>query len=103
VPALGMAVQVAADKRQAGDAVTLAIRPEKMTLHRDRPTGPNVVGGQVRDLAYFGKDSLYRVALAGGDLLLVHAVNATRGDARPDWDDRVWVRFEPTAALLLEA
>jgi putrescine transport system ATP-binding protein len=85
-----------------GQAVTLALRPEKVVLHRARPEGPNVVEGAVRDLAYFGKDSLYRITLPGGGLIAVHAVNADREAAgRPDWHDRVWLTFEPSAAILL--
>jgi putrescine transport system ATP-binding protein len=32
--------------------------------------------GTVKDLAYFGKDSLYRITLPGGALVQAHAVNA---------------------------
>jgi putrescine transport system ATP-binding protein len=85
-----------------GEAVTLALRPEKLALHQARPDGPNVIEGAVRDLAYFGKDSLYRVTLPGGGLIAVHAVNARReATGRPDWYDRVWLSFEPAAAILL--
>lgn len=85
-----------------GETLTLGLRPEKVMLHRERPEGPNVIAGEVKDLAYFGKDSLYRVNLPGGGLMSVHAVNARRtGDARPDWNDRVWLSFDPSAAILL--
>jgi putrescine transport system ATP-binding protein len=87
----------------AGQSVTLAVRPEKITLARDRPTGPNAFQGQVKDLAYFGKDSLYRVALPNA-LIQAHAVNARRGDegARvADWNDAVWLAFDPAAAIVL--
>ncbi len=87
-----------------GQELTLALRPEKIAISRTRPPGGNVFGGQVKDLAYFGKDSLYRVTLPGGGLVLVHAVNARRGSdsARPaDWDDAVWLSFDPASAILL--
>ncbi len=87
-----------------GQAVTLALRPEKITISKTRPDGINVLEGQVKDLAYFGKDSLYRVTLPGGELLSVHAVNARRahdGEHAADWDDRVWLSFEPSSAILL--
>ena len=51
-----------------------------------------------------GKSSLYRVALPGGALVSVHAVNARRADEGgrvADWDDKVWLSFEPAAAILL--
>jgi putrescine transport system ATP-binding protein len=83
--------------------VTLAVRPEKMTLSKDRPEAANVFQGQVKDLAYFGKDSLYRIVLPGA-LVQAHAVNARRGGegARvADWDDAVWLSFDPTSAIVL--
>ncbi|MGL4310246.1 MAG: ABC transporter ATP-binding protein [Paracoccaceae bacterium] len=85
-----------------GEKITLAIRPEKLTIHAARPEGANVVEGQIRDLAYFGKDSLYRVTLPSGQLISVHAVNAARqGERRPDWGDKVWINFDAASAILL--
>ena len=104
VPALGgeilaRDVPVAAE----GQKVSLAVRPEKMRITKDRPDTPNAVAGHVKDLAYFGKDSLYRVILPGG-LVQAHAVNARRGDEgafMADWDDEVWVSFDPSSAIVL--
>jgi len=87
----------------AGQTVTLAIRPEKIYLTKDRPEAANVFAGTVRDLAYFGKDSLYRINLPNA-LVQAHAVNARRGDegARvADWDDAVWISFDPASAIVL--
>ena len=87
-----------------GQAVTLALRPEKITISQARPEAANVVEGVVKDLAYFGKDSLYRITLPSGALVQVHAVNARRGDEAArvaDWDDKVWLSFEPGAAIVL--
>jgi putrescine transport system ATP-binding protein len=89
---------------EVGQAVTLALRPEKIAISRERPSGPNVVAGVVRDLAYFGKDSLYRVTLPSGALVSVHAVNARRSgeaDRVADWEDAVWLSFDPSASILL--
>lgn len=88
----------------AGETVTMALRPEKIAISRDRPATGNAVQGVVKDLAYFGKDSLYRVTLPGGGLVHVHAVNARRaGEAGrlADWDDQVWLSFDPASVLLL--
>jgi putrescine transport system ATP-binding protein len=88
----------------AGQAVTLALRPEKITISRVQPEAGNVVEGVVKDLAYFGKDSLYRITLPSGALVQVHAVNSRRGDEAArvaDWDDRVWLSFDPGAAIVL--
>ncbi|MGL4236137.1 ABC transporter ATP-binding protein, partial [Tabrizicola sp.] len=86
-----------------GQKVTLAVRPEKMHLAKDRPDAANVFQGQVQDLAYFGKDSLYRIALPEA-LVQAHAVNARRGDEGTriaDWDDAVWLSFDPASAIVL--
>lgn len=88
-----------------GTKVTLALRPEKIALSAKRPSaGQNALRGRVTDRAYFGKDSLYRVALASGRLVLVSNLNATRdaageGEARPD----IWLAFDPAAAIVLVA
>ncbi|MCW1920758.1 ABC transporter ATP-binding protein [Rhodobacter sp. KR11] len=84
-----------------GTRVTLALRPEKLVISKDRPPG-NAVQGVVKDLAYFGKDSLYRITLASGALVQAHAVNQARGAAMvADWDDQVWLSFQPSAAIVL--
>ena len=92
----------AASRLNVGQAVTLAIRPEKLVISQSRPNGPNVLSGEIRDLAYFGKDSLYRITLPSGELISAHAVNAHRtSGTRPDWYDKVWISFDPADALLL--
>ncbi len=53
--------------------VTLALRPEKIAITRERAEGPNTISGVVEDLAYFGKDSLYRVALPSGQIVSVNS------------------------------
>ncbi len=82
---------------EPGQQVTLALRPEKLALGG---AGENRIEGRVKDLAYFGKDSLYRVTLASGALLAVHAVNASPG-AAPDWGEAVTLSFPAEAAILL--
>ena len=105
LPALGAEV-TARDVASVmpGQTVTLAVRPEKIRIGRDVPEGPNTLQGSVRDLAYFGKDSLYRIALPTGALVQAHAVNARRGgegERVADWDDAVWLSFDPDAAIVL--
>jgi len=105
VPDLGATVTArAVPGLTVGAPVTLALRPEKVAIAKVRPEGPNAVEGRVKDLAYFGKDSLYRIVLPSGALLSAHAVNARRtGEAGrvADWDDAVWISFAPDAAILL--
>ncbi|MFZ2099155.1 MAG: TOBE domain-containing protein, partial [Oricola sp.] len=87
-----------------GMKATLAIRPEKIAIARRQPTGINDLSGVVEGLAYFGKDSLYRVKLPSGRVLSVNSVNARRvgeHDRVADWEDEVCLSFDPGAAILL--
>jgi putrescine transport system ATP-binding protein len=105
VPALAMDIPVSANAAEAGEKVTLAVRPEKIAISRQQSTAATVIPGVVHDLGYFGKDSLYRVALDSGALVLVNNVNTSRASAsrRPDWEDRVWLSFDASSAILLRS
>jgi putrescine transport system ATP-binding protein len=88
-----------------GAQISLAIRPEKLTISRTNPQSANSIRGIVRDLAYFGKDSLYRVALPSGHIVSVNSVNARRigeNERVADWEDEVWLSFDPNSAILLK-
>jgi len=105
VPAFGAEVTTREADFAPGAHVTLALRPEKLVITKERPSG-NAVQGVVKDLAYFGKDSLYRITLDSGVLVQTHAVNLHRGTEAQrvaDWDDRVWLSFDPSAAIVLGA
>ena len=105
VPALGKPVRArAVPGLSKGQHVTLALRPEKLMISREPQDGENVFEGEVKDLAYFGKDSLYRISMPSGTLVSVHAVNARRGtsvEKLADWYDKVWLSFEPSSAIIL--
>ncbi len=89
-----------------GQSVSVAVRPEKISINKEMPAkGLNAVEGKVLDLGYFGKDSLYRVRLPSSALVRVNRVNDQRGreSARvARWEDKVWLSFEPSAAILLK-
>jgi putrescine transport system ATP-binding protein len=89
-----------------GQSVSVAVRPEKISINKKTPAkGLNAVEGKVLDLGYFGKDSLYRVKLSSSALVRVNRVNDQRGgeSARvAQWEDKVWLSFEPSAAILLK-
>ncbi|NJM30384.1 MAG: ABC transporter ATP-binding protein [Rhizobiales bacterium] len=88
-----------------GSKVAVAVRPEKLTITRKAPAkGVNAVTGTVVDLGYFGKDSLYRIKLASGALVRVNHVNSKRageGERVAVWEDKVWLTFDPSSAILL--
>jgi putrescine transport system ATP-binding protein len=89
-----------------GQNVSVAVRPEKISINRKAPAkGLNAVEGKVIDLGYFGKDSLYRVKLPSSALVRVSRVNDQRGretERVAQWEDKVWLSFEPSAAILLK-
>ena len=104
VPALGGTVAAATTGYAAGQKVMLAVRPEKITIGRERPEGGNCFPGVVKDLGYFGKDSLFRVTVPSGALVSVNSVNNSRGGSQrtADWGEKVWISFDPHAAIVLK-
>lgn len=58
----------------------LAVRPEKLRLHREKPDQGHGVTlpGRVVDTGYFGNASLHRVALADGRIVQVSVQNRRR-------------------------
>ncbi|WP_249688802.1 ABC transporter ATP-binding protein [Microvirga sp. 3-52] len=88
----------------SGQAVAIAVRPEKMVIQRDPPgpTAINVLTGEVWDIGYLGDWTVYRVRLATGEILRVTRANASRFVENPiDWDEQVYVTFAPDAAVIL--
>ena len=106
VPKLGLTVEAREDAALGvGDAVKVAVRPEKIHITREPPApGMNAIEGTVDDLAYFGKDSLYRIKLATGTVVQVNNVNARRGaesERVAQWEDKVWLSFAPSSVIVL--
>jgi putrescine transport system ATP-binding protein len=69
-----------------GQALSVALRPEKIVLAREAPadTRYNCLHGQIAERAYFGASSLYRVQLDSGMRLQVSIPNTERhGDLMP--------------------
>jgi len=89
-----------------GEEVSVAFRPEKISISLKKPSGAlNVVKGQVQDFGYFGKDSLYRIKLATGHILSVNTVNAQRlseGENAVSWDDEVFLTLDPKAIMVFK-
>lgn len=95
----------ASDLRLAeGQAVHIAIRPEKVAVSAQKPDGVrNALEGRILDIAYLGNLSTYHVELPGGRVLKAQAANTSRLANRPfTWDDRVWLSWDDAAAVLLE-
>ncbi len=90
----------------AGTTVWLALRPEKIELHKrgaaaeppwfgeppslgDAPPGHNSAGGHIRHIVYLGSESQFEIELAGGRRLRALRTNLTR------WDQEDFVIGEP--------
>jgi putrescine transport system ATP-binding protein len=88
----------------SGQAVAIAVRPEKMVVQREKP-GPeavNVLTGEVWDIGYLGDWTVYRIRLVTGEILRVSCANVSRFVENPiDWDEQVYVTFAPGAAVIL--
>ncbi len=87
-----------------GQAIAVAVRPEKIVLHQDPPPQgtANVMRGEVWDIGYLGDWTIYFVKLPGGRVIRLSRANASRFVDRPvTWDDIVYVSFAPRAGVIL--
>ncbi|WP_420846278.1 ABC transporter ATP-binding protein [Microvirga brassicacearum] len=89
---------------QNGQAIAIAVRPEKMVIHRGEPPPDalNVLRGEVWDIGYLGDWTVYRIKLPSGAIVRVTRANRSRFVDNPiDWDEQVHVTFAPDAAVIL--
>ncbi len=87
----------------AGEAVTVALRPERLYLtvpEGDVPAGANRVRGRVQRRVYHGDGFAYEVTVAGASLQVRH--ENTPGHTRFDAGSEVDVYWDPSAANLVE-
>jgi putrescine transport system ATP-binding protein len=93
----------AASGAKSGDTVWIALRPEKIRLSLEqRGATENSVSGTVRDIAYLGDLSIYKVVLDNGFVMEAATANLTRVIERPiSWDDRVWLTWDAAAGMVL--
>ena len=86
-----------------GQTCYLAIRPEKIGIAAQRPSGANVLQGEVLDIAYLGNISTYHVKLPTGHVIKAQQANTRRISRREfTWEDKVWISWSDTAAVVLE-
>ncbi len=87
-----------------GQSVSVAVRPEKIFIHKNEPDGDDGIRlrGVVDDLGYLGNLSLYRIRLETGKIIQVSRQNQRRSAKRFfEWDDKVWVSWLPGSAIVL--
>ena len=86
-----------------GMAVSVAVRPEKISLSRQKPEGEhNQVLGTVKEMSYFGSFTVFHLLLASGATLKVTVANIQRHqDEVLTWGDSVWAHWSPSAHVVL--
>lgn len=83
--------------------VWVAIRPEKVGIHRSEPNaGENVARGTVREVAYMGETSIYIVELDTGKPVRVTLPNSLRrAEDRVSASERVWLSWHASSPVVL--
>jgi spermidine/putrescine transport system ATP-binding protein len=97
VDVAGHRVVVPRDRaRRLAGTVTIGVRPEKLSLHRETPASDparNVLGpGRVSDVSFSGMSTQYLVTTPGIGTLVVFAQNKTFGPMAQAGDE-VWVSW----------
>jgi len=101
---LGGHIHVGHGISSAPDAVVwAAVRPEKMMLAREAPLEPfNAAPGTIREVAYMGDVSIYVVQLDSGKAVRIAQPNTRRhADGAFTWDDRAWVCWHESSAVVV--
>jgi putrescine transport system ATP-binding protein len=82
--------------------VWVAVRPEKISLQRDRPqSADNVARGVVKEIAYMGDLSIYVVQLPSGrETRVTQANSARKSEERFTWDDEVWLQWDGSSPVV---
>ena len=83
--------------------VAVSIRPERVTLRRQRPeVAYNWAAGVVTHIAYMGSYSLYHVALASGKTVVANVSSLALSEmGAPQIDERVVVSWSPSSGVVL--
>jgi ABC-type Fe3+/spermidine/putrescine transport system ATPase subunit len=90
----------------AGEAVTVGIRPEKLTLEVTEPSnGANCVKGRLTAASYLGERNHFFVTVEGVDEPISVASQNSSPVALQGWNEggEVWLTWEPEGARLLRA
>ncbi len=92
------------DSIQHNDQLTIAVRPEKISISKEPPEGEDisVLKGVVWDLGYYGNLSIYKVQTASGKVIQVSAQNRVRSAERVlEWDEEVYLSWDVQSSVVL--
>ena len=93
-----------ADLVNRSDRLTVAVRPEKITISK-KPPGAGAAAalkGVVWDLGYYGNLSIYRIKTDAGMVVQVSAQNRVRSAERSlEWDDEVYLSWDIQSSVVL--
>ncbi len=95
----------AIDGLKAGDKITAALRPEKLTLTGAKPASGAFVEGTIKAAAYLGDRSHYQVFVKGREAPVYVAAQNVDGATATGFDPAkpVYVVWDPKAVILLKA
>ncbi|SNS66763.1 spermidine/putrescine transport system ATP-binding protein [Streptosporangium subroseum] len=89
-------VLVAGETHRAGDPIAVTVRPEKIRISTEEPTGDvSVVRGTVFEVVYLGLYNSYAVSLADGAEVTVFQQNAVDSTSTAERGDAVWLSWQP--------
>lgn len=89
-----------------GTKVWVALRPEKVLISKQAPANSsnNTIKGMVNDIGYLGGTSTYRVLVEDDHLVEITSPNQIRpkdGNPPIDWDEEVFLSWEPSSSVVL--
>ena len=82
----------------------VAVRPEKLDISTEPPadTSVNCMQGEVWDIGYLGNLSVFHVKLDSGKMAMAVRTNRARSlESSITWEDRVYLSWHPSAAVIL--
>jgi len=89
-----------------GSKVWVSLRPEKIRISKEPPadTDRNCIKGMVNDIGYLGGTSTYRILVGDEHIVEITSPNLSRpkdGNPPIDWDDEVYLSWEPSSSVVL--
>ena len=87
-----------------GAKIQIALRPEKIQLHDEKPEGVHSVSGEIHSVAYLGELSHYTVRVAGLDFpVAVSEQNEDRvRDVKADVGYPTWISWNNPSIIILK-